>query len=77
MYKNVDLINLTQIFHTMFITEKRFNQLWDFAVNTPETNGANDSFEIDGISIRLANKIIESDKSGETLALTDWTEVDF
>ena len=61
----------------MFMTEERFNQLWDVAINTPEADSADNSSEINGISTKLANKIIESGESGKTLALTDWTEVDF
>lgn len=59
------------------MTEERFNQLWDVAIKTPQASGADDSSEINGISIQLANKIIESDESHEVLTLKDWTEVDF
>ena len=50
------------------MTRKRFNQIWEVAVATP-VNKPSPPTNGNGMSCKLANRIIEAGRKGRSLAL--------
>ena len=57
--------------------EIRFKQLWDTVIAAPRAEQAVDDCDTNGMSATLAASIVKAEAQGESLALTDWTEMDF
>lgn len=63
----------------IIMKEERFKQIWDAATGGPggPECRSDESYETNGMSMRLANAINEAEENEECLALNDWTQADY